>query len=111
MMPRNITATFEDDIIPRRYALPTLARSTPFNRAISCELKSLLNHSILSETKKIAPSCRKKRTRQRYAFRGAPYHYLAFECVSPDGSWICCTDKKEKKIFLIYKEIQLQSLL
>ncbi len=41
-MPRNITATFEDDIIARRYALPTLARSTPFNRAISCELKSLL---------------------------------------------------------------------
>jgi hypothetical protein len=41
MMPRNITAAFNDDIIARRYMPPTLARSTPFNRAISCELKSL----------------------------------------------------------------------
>ncbi len=42
MMPRNIPVTYEDDIIARRYLPPALARSTPFNRAISCELKSPL---------------------------------------------------------------------
>ncbi len=40
IMPRNIQAVYEDDIIARRFLPPALARSTPFNRAISCELKS-----------------------------------------------------------------------
>ena len=42
IMPRNIRTVYEDDIIARRFFPPALARSTPFNRAISCELKSLL---------------------------------------------------------------------
>ena len=42
MMPRNIQAVYEDDIIARRFLPPALAGSTPFNRAISCELKSPL---------------------------------------------------------------------
>jgi hypothetical protein len=41
MVPRNICCGSKDDIIARRYFSPALARSTPFNRAISCELKSL----------------------------------------------------------------------
>jgi hypothetical protein len=42
IMPRSIRTVYEDDIIARRFFSPALARSTPFNRAISCELKSLL---------------------------------------------------------------------
>ena len=41
MVPRNFCCDSKDDIIARRYFSPALARSTPFNRAISCELKSL----------------------------------------------------------------------
>jgi hypothetical protein len=41
-MPRNNPTTYEDDIIARRFQPPALARSTPFNHAISCGLKSPL---------------------------------------------------------------------
>jgi hypothetical protein len=43
MVPRNFCDDSKDDIIARRYFSPALARSTPFNRAISCELKSPKN--------------------------------------------------------------------
>jgi hypothetical protein len=82
MMPRNITATLEDDIIARRYALPTLARSTPFNRPISCELKSLrmCNASTYKEETPQAKFSQKKCAKLSLVCDVGV-------CVSPGGRW------------------------
>jgi hypothetical protein len=84
MVPRNICCGSKDDIIARRYFLPALARSTPFNRAISCELKSLWNGlglvSVIPQKKVLIPSFAEESTpKLETEWNGIPWEKIVLQ--------------------------------
>ncbi len=68
IMPRSIRTVHEDDIIARHFFPPALARSTPFNCVISCELKSpwtVASSGLLSRLASTKRAYRRVRARSR----------------------------------------------